>query len=125
MSGGIVVSATIPLDDVLRTIAWEDDHLVILDQTALPTERRERDLRTIEDVFTAIRTPQVRGAPLIGVTAAFGLYLGMRDALADPRAQPTAELARCVAYLSLARPTAVNLFWALEQAAARATPALD
>ena len=78
----------------------------------------------MEEAFTAIRTLQVRGAPLIGVTAAFGLYLGMREALADPRAQPAAELARCVAYLSSARPTAVNLFWALEQAAAHVTPVL-
>jgi methylthioribose-1-phosphate isomerase len=112
------------LERILRTIAWEGDHAVILDQTALPTEQRERDLVTMEHAFEAIRTLQVRGAPLIGVTAAFGLYLGMREALARPGADPAAELARGVDYLAGARPTAVNLTWALRRAAAHVTPFL-
>jgi methylthioribose-1-phosphate isomerase len=118
------MSNTTPLERVLRTIAWEGDHAVILDQTALPTEQREKALTTMEDAFEAIRTLQVRGAPLIGVTAAFGLYLGMREALARPGADPAAELARCVDYLAGARPTAVNLTWALRRAAAHVTPSL-
>ena len=118
------MSDATPLERVLRTISWEGDHAVILDQTALPTEQREKALVTMEDAFEAIRTLQVRGAPLIGVTAAFGLYLGMRAALARPGADPAAELARCVAYLAGARPTAVNLTWALHRAAAHVTPIL-
>lgn len=116
-----------PADTVLtlRTIAWEDDHVVILDQTALPAEQRDRMLSTLEDAAEAIRALRVRGAPLIGVTAAFGLYLGMREALASPTADPRAELERCACHLARARPTAVNLTWALERAMAAVTPLLD
>ncbi len=117
--------AALSLAHALRTIAWEDDHVVILDQTALPSERRDVFLRTIEDAFVAIRDLQVRGAPLIGVSAAFGLYLGMREALANQDADPARELARCSAYLAGARPTAVNLTWALQQAMRDVAPLLD
>ncbi len=109
----------------LRTIAWEGDHIVILDQTALPTARRDRALYTLQDAFEAIRMLRVRGAPLIGVTAAFGLYLGMREALARPGAEAAHELERCASYLAGARPTAVNLAWALQRATDHVAPVLD
>src|SRR5579871_4575645 len=96
-------------ETALRTIAWQTDHLVILDQTALPAVRRDVPVQTMQDAFAAIRELKVRGAPLIGVTAAFGLYLGMRDALAAAESDPGEALGRCVEYLSGARPTAVNL----------------
>ena len=108
----------------LRTIAWAGDHAVILDQTALPHEERDVELHTMADAFDAIRHLRVRGAPLIGVTAAFGLYLGMREALAAPGADPAAALPRCVEYLAGARPTAVNLCWALRRGAESVTPLL-
>lgn len=116
------MSTRVALGSALRTIAWEGDHLVILDQTALPGERHEVLLCTMEDAFEAIRDLKVRGAPLIGLTAAFGLYLGMRDALSSKDADPADALTRCVEYLVGARPTAVNLSWALHQAVARVTP---
>jgi methylthioribose-1-phosphate isomerase len=106
----------------LRTIGWEDGHVVILDQTRLPGEQRDVRLRTIEDAWEAIRNLRVRGAPLIGVTAAFGLYLGMVEALEHRIADVSGELDRCVDYLSTARPTAVNLTWALRRARTEIAP---
>ena len=119
MSGGTSIV------NLLRTIAWAGDHLVILDQTLLPVEHRELRLDTMEAVFEAIRHLRVRGAPLIGVTAAFGLYLGMRDSLGGAQEEPRQALTRCVEYLSSARPTAVNLTWALQRAASDVAPFLD
>lgn len=112
------------LERVLRTIAWEDERVVILDQTALPAWRREMPLLTAQDAFEAIRGLRVRGAPLIGVTAAFGLYLAMKEALIAPGADAVAALERAHAYLAGARPTAVNLTWALRGAAAHVAPLL-
>ncbi len=92
------MSANVALESVLRTIAWQQvyHHLVILHQTALPGERSEIPLYTMQHTLTAIQSLQVPGAPLIGVTAAFGLYLGMREALAKGGAESAVELSRCV-----------------------------
>ena len=81
----------------------------ILDQTLLPWHTMYRDLATLEDAAIAIRSMQVRGAPLIGVTAAFGIALAL-DAAADD-----ATLAHALATLRATRPTAVNLHWALDR----------
>lgn len=108
----------------LRTIAWEDGRVVILDQTALPAEQRELTLASMADAYDAIRHLRVRGAPLIGVTAAFGLYLGMSEALSRPGADAGTELQRCAGFLAGARPTAVNLTWALRNAVEDVTPYL-
>lgn len=106
----------------LRTIYWKQDappaltpgRIVIIDQTRLPDTLAEMELRSTQEVWTAIRTLQVRGAPAIGIAAAMGLVAAIQDSTG-----PTAELyhALCVAadYLATSRPTAVNLFWALER----------
>jgi methylthioribose-1-phosphate isomerase len=91
-----------------RTLEWVGDHagyLRLLDQTRLPTELTYRDCRTVTDVWDAIRSLCVRGAPAIGVAAAYGVVLGVREN------GPTAASER----LRTSRPTAVNLFWALER----------
>jgi methylthioribose-1-phosphate isomerase len=91
-----------------RAIEWVGDHfgfLRLLDQTRLPTELTYLDCRTVGDVWSAIRGLSVRGAPAIGVTAAYGVVLGVRED------GPVAAAKR----LSTSRPTAVNLFWALER----------
>ncbi|MFM7085348.1 MAG: S-methyl-5-thioribose-1-phosphate isomerase [Hyphomicrobium sp.] len=93
-----------------RTI-WrsEDGHSVdIIDQTLLPHAFKIHKLKTLEDVATAIRTMQVRGAPLIGVTAAYGIALALHT---DPS---NAFLEKAIQTLALQRPTAVNLRWALD-----------
>jgi methylthioribose-1-phosphate isomerase len=94
-----------------RTIRVAEDGstVEIVDQTQLPHAFRVVALRTLDDALRAIRTMQVRGAPLIGVTAAYGLCLALR---ADPS---DAGLERACAALLATRPTAVNLRWALEQ----------
>lgn len=96
------------------TLRWEDDALVILDQTALPTQKVLRRLTSAESVFEAIRRMQVRGAPAIGIAAAFGLYLGVRHLEADD-ADFRSTVRRVADWLATARPTAVNLMWALQR----------
>ncbi|HYT91721.1 MAG TPA: S-methyl-5-thioribose-1-phosphate isomerase [Gemmataceae bacterium] len=91
-----------------RTLEWiggTDGFLRLLDQTLLPTQLEYRDCRTVEEVWEAIKVLRVRGAPAIGVAAAYGVVLGMQG---GQRA-----LADVTAFLRTSRPTAVNLFWAL------------
>jgi len=92
-----------------RTI-WPapDGHSVeIIDQTRLPHRFETLTLRSAEDAAHAIKSMQVRGAPLIGATAAYGVWFGMRDDASD------AGLASVIAHLAETRPTAINLRWAL------------
>ncbi|MET0259190.1 MAG: S-methyl-5-thioribose-1-phosphate isomerase [Methylobacterium sp.] len=96
-----------------RTIWPEADGTVgVIDQTRLPFAFEVQRLATLDDAARAIRTMVVRGAPLIGVTAAYGLALAMR---ADASAE---GIERAVATLAATRPTAINLRWALDHAAA-------
>lgn len=88
------------------------DALVIIDQTLLPNEVRYLRLRETEDICEAIRLLRVRGAPAIGVAAAFGAYLAAR--FAPDEQLEGSFLAACDA-LAASRPTAVNLFWALDR----------
>jgi methylthioribose-1-phosphate isomerase len=95
------------------------DHVEILDQTRLPQARVTVALATAADAARAIRSMQVRGAPLIGATAAFGLALALRDDPSD------AALESAYALLLAARPTAVNLRWALDRVRVRVAPLAD
>lgn len=94
-----------------RTIWLNEDgwSVDIIDQTLLPHRFVIAQLKTMEDAAVAIKTMQVRGAPLIGATAAYGICLAMR---ADPS---DANLSAAVEHLAKQRPTAVNLRWALDQ----------
>ena len=87
----------------------------ILDQRALPESEILRDLETAEGVAEAIRTLQVRGAPLIGIAAAMGLVAATRDQQTLPRADFLHRLKQLATLLSNARPTAVNLRWAIDR----------
>ena len=100
----------------VQAIAWSPSGAVrIVDQRALPDARIERDLESAEAVADAIRTLQLRGAPLIGIAAAMGLVAGTRDLRAAPRGAFLVRLERLVALLAATRPTAVNLRWALDR----------
>jgi methylthioribose-1-phosphate isomerase len=101
-----------------RTIWLEDDgwSVGIIDQTRLPHELSLRRLRTLEEAAEAIRAMQVRGAPLIGATAAYGVCLALRSDASD------AALDRACRALARTRPTAVNLAWALDAMRARLAP---
>jgi len=97
------------MSESFNTIRWAGDvdgHLVLLDQTRLPAETVYLDCRTVEDVWQAIKRLRVRGAPAIGVAAAYGACLGV---------QSGREVDDVCDYLATSRPTAVNLFWALER----------
>lgn len=98
----------------IAAVAWKDNSLELLDQTKLPGETIFIRLTTIEAVYEAIRSLRVRGAPAIGITAAYGLYLGMCDEDPPSAAAFFALLAQKIEYLAAARPTAVNLFWAMQ-----------
>ena len=100
----------------IQPISWTSSAGVrIIDQRALPDAEIKRDLESAEAVADAIRTMQVRGAPLIGIAAAMGLVAGMRDGRGSPRAVFLDRLGQLVTLLVAARPTAVNLAWALER----------
>ena len=100
----------------LKTIEWNDNCARIIDQTLLPEEILYIDVDTLDKMYRAIKILQVRGAPAIGVAAAFGLYLGVRGF--DDGADINTFLNHVderAAYLATARPTAVNLFWAIDR----------
>src|SRR5436309_15811794 len=100
----------------IQAIAWSPSGAVrIIDQRALPEAQIERDLESADAVADAIRTLQVRGAPLIGITAAMGLVAGTRELRAAPREEFLGRLAELARLLAATRPTAVNLRWALER----------
>jgi methylthioribose-1-phosphate isomerase len=97
---------------MLQTITWTGQTVRLLDQTKLPTETVYVDIADERQMWDAIRRLVVRGAPAIGVAAAFGVYLGVRD-VEGSREQLLERLVEVVEYLGTSRPTAVNLFWAL------------
>lgn len=94
-------------------IHWEEGRLKLLDQTRLPAEETWLDCRAPEDVGDAIRCLAVRGAPAIGVAAAYGLVLGMKP-VTDPE-QLASRFQEVSTLLGSTRPTAVNLRWALDR----------
>ena len=100
---------------MISPIRWQGDRLLLLDQTLLPAQEVERPYTTWHDVAEAIRTLVVRGAPAIGVTAAFGVALAARASAARDADGLMAELEEAIKGLGATRPTAVNLFWALER----------
>lgn len=101
-----------------ETLRWEGDRtgrLVLLDQTRLPNEVREVACDDVGQVWQAIRELQVRGAPAIGVAAAYGVVLGTQAAAAVDMNTLEHVLGEVCRYLASSRPTAVNLFWALDR----------
>ncbi len=100
---------------MISPVRWEDGRLVLLDQTRLPTEEVERPYASWQDVAEAIRTLVVRGAPAIGVAAAFGVVLAARQSGAGDSSALLADLEEALKGLAATRPTAVNLFWALDR----------
>ncbi|KPK68621.1 hypothetical protein AMJ87_11620 [candidate division WOR_3 bacterium SM23_60] len=103
-----------------RTIEFKKDknEIVILDQTKLPDAETYITLRTVEDVYRAMKIMQVRGAPLIGVTAAYGLVLAGKKSSRN-------DVEKAAHYLQSVRPTAINLTWAIKRMLARASQATD
>ena len=90
----------------MKTMYWKHNHFFLLDQTKLPDETVYVECKTYQDVTRAIKTLMVRGAPAIGVAAAFGM------ALAELAGE---DLEKVAEEIKSARPTAVNLFWAVDR----------
>jgi methylthioribose-1-phosphate isomerase len=116
---------------MLPTIAREDDTVVMVDQRKLPAKEVYVRCRTAAEVARAIKTMVIRGAPAIGVAAAMGIALGMRTSKTTGTQKFAAEFQKVCALMAGTRPTAVNLFWAIDRmkrtfaAAAQAGESVD
>ena len=100
---------------MIKTLEWTDDGVRFIDQTKLPTEEIYVTCTTYDEVAHAIRTMIVRGAPAIGVAAAMGIALGVRDSKAQNYADLQSDLDEICHVIGATRPTAVNLFWAIRR----------
>jgi methylthioribose-1-phosphate isomerase len=100
---------------MLPTIARETDAIVMIDQRKLPSQEVYVRCKTAPEVARAIKTMVIRGAPAIGVAAAMGIALGMRNSKATGTQKFAAEFYRTCELMGATRPTAVNLFWAIER----------
>src|SRR5262249_41249060 len=100
---------------MLPTIAREADAVVMIDQRKLPASEIYVRAKSAAEVARAIKTMVIRGAPAIGVAAAMGIALGMRRSKATGTQKFAAEFQKTCDMLAATRPTAVNLFWAIER----------
>ena len=100
---------------MLPTIEMQDDAVVMIDQRKLPAQEIYVRCQTPQDVARAIRTMVIRGAPAIGVAAAMGLSLGLRRSKQQGTRQLAAEFTKLCDLMAATRPTAVNLFWAIDR----------
>ncbi|MGA2032536.1 MAG: S-methyl-5-thioribose-1-phosphate isomerase [Thermoguttaceae bacterium] len=101
--------------ETLRWLGDVDGCLQLVDQTLLPAQFVQIECRTVEAVWEAIKVLRVRGAPAIGIAAAYGVCLGVQTAAHADEEAFWQRLATVIDYLATSRPTAVNLFWALER----------
>ena len=99
----------------MRTIEWKDGVVVTIDQTKLPSEEKYIRIRTCSEMADAIKTMKIRGAPVLGVAAAYGLALAAYHSRAKTKEDLLKEIESCSELLRKTRPTAVNLFWAIER----------
>jgi methylthioribose-1-phosphate isomerase len=100
---------------MLPTIEWREDAVVMVDQRKLPGQEVYLTCRTAPEVARAIKTMVIRGAPAIGVAAAMGIALGMRRSKAQGTRQYAVEFNKLCELMAGTRPTAVNLFWAIDR----------
>lgn len=101
--------------DEIVPVRYVDEKMLILDQTKLPGEEVYIEMETKEDVWDATFKLRVRGAPAIGVAAAWGLYISIREIEAATAAEFADKVREIADYLNSSRPTAVNLSWALKR----------
>src|SRR6476620_3116502 len=100
---------------MIKTIEWTEEGVQMIDQRKLPTVEEYPVFKTYQQVAEAIRVMVVRGAPAIGVAAAMGIALGVRDSKAETMAGLREEFKQITETLAATRPTAVNLFWAIDR----------
>jgi methylthioribose-1-phosphate isomerase len=99
----------------LSPIEWENNRLIVLDQTLLPFQKKYITCRTVEDVASAIKDMKLRGAPLIGIAAAFGLAMEAKRTSSGTYEKLSRDMHAAAAELIKTRPTAVNLKWAVNR----------
>ncbi len=96
-------------------VRWHNHRVLLIDQNRLPNEYTHVEISRVEDMARAITTMIVRGAPAIGVAAAYGMYLGAREITTTDRSEFLSQLTEIGKTLRSTRPTAVNLFWAIDR----------
>jgi methylthioribose-1-phosphate isomerase len=106
--------------ETLRWVGDVDGHLVLIDQTRLPVELVEMECPDVDTVWEAIKSLRVRGAPAIGIAAAYGVCVGLQSVPSRGEGAIWERLKQVSEYLASSRPTAVNLFWALDRMNKRA-----
>lgn len=104
---------------IKRTIEWRNGAVATIDQTKLPHETVVLEMRSCDEVADAIKTMKIRGAPLLGVAAAFALALTAYNSKAKSKEELIKELEKSAETLKRTRPTAVNLFWAMDRILAK------
>lgn len=97
----------------MKHFEFENDKLIVLDQRKLPFEKEYFVCSTYQDVYVAIKDMIIRGAPLIGIVAAYGVVLGFKEII--EKDMESTKIYEVINILASSRPTAVNLFWALER----------
>ena len=100
---------------MIYPVIWQNNSVLLIDQTRLPNEYAVVEIHRSEDMAQAIKTMIVRGAPAIGVAAAYGMYLGAREIDTSQRHEFLQHLEKVAQLLRSTRPTAVNLFWAISR----------
>ena len=113
------------MNDYLTPLKYKDGEFLILDQTRLPNTENWISLKTPEQFWEAIHTLKVRGAPAIGVAAAFGIAISLKNNAPDHINGLLISFSKIKEYLSTSRPTAVNLFWALDRMDAKLTDEIE
>ena len=98
---------------MIRTIEWTDDGVVMIDQRLLPNEEVYNTYQSVEEVAEAIESMVIRGAPAIGVAAAMGIALGIKNLTSKDHLEE--DFAKISTRIERTRPTARNLFWAIER----------
>lgn len=110
---------------IVTPINYDDGVITILDQTKLPSEIVYLEMKTVEDVYFAIKELKVRGAPAIGIAGAYGLFIIARNSKAESIAELVSEVKELGEYLISSRPTAVNLEWAIKRIITRINKSLN
>ncbi|MBX7247264.1 MAG: S-methyl-5-thioribose-1-phosphate isomerase [Candidatus Sumerlaeaceae bacterium] len=98
-----------------KTIWADDGRVSIIDQTRLPGDFHKMEVKTVGEMWEAIKSLRVRGAPAIGIAAAFGVWIAVKHLRAEDSLPLDQAIENACSYLATARPTAVNLFWALDR----------
>ena len=104
----------------MRTIEWQDGTVITIDQTRLPHETVTLKIKAVEEMAEAIKNLRIRGAPLLGAAAAFGLAVTAFHSKANSKEKLVADLEKSAKILKSTRPTAVNLFWAVDRVLGKA-----